>query len=227
MKILTILLILLQINTFGYGNYHSPHSNRNDGYSSVSIEQTYRGIGYTTSYSNGKFNSSVYNTNTYNRYNSYPQYTGTYTPGTSSPSSSRPGGPRRSPSVPTVNGYDSINGPSFGGGSNYDSRNNIFEGIYFWITGGSGESYADYKTYSNNKPKFWKDIDWSNPANYNNEALKELWYSEHTGQTPPWEPYMTPIGDPDFYLITALLFSYFIYIYMKKRRQQFLLYTGI
>ena len=39
---------------------------------------------------------------------------------------------------------------------------------------------------------------------------------------PGWEN--VPIGDPDFYLITALLFSYF---YMKKRRQHFLLYTGI
>lgn len=34
----------------------------------------------------------------------------------------------------------------------------------------------------------------------------------------------TPVGDPDIFIILILLFSYF---YMKKRRQQFLLYTGI
>ena len=52
MKILTILLILLQINTFGYGNYSSPYSNRYNSYSSVSVEQTNRKIGYTTNYGN-------------------------------------------------------------------------------------------------------------------------------------------------------------------------------
>ena len=40
MKILTILLILLQVNTFGYGNYNI--------YNSISAEQTNRGIEYTT-----------------------------------------------------------------------------------------------------------------------------------------------------------------------------------
>lgn len=40
---------------------------------------------------------------------------------------------------------------------------------------------------------------------------------------PGWET--VPIGDPDICIILILLFSYFIYNYMKKRRQQFLLYT--
>jgi hypothetical protein len=35
----------------------------------------------------------------------------------------------------------------------------------------------------------------------------------------------TPIGDPNIYMILIMLFSYFIYNYVKKRRQQFLLYT--
>lgn len=36
-----------------------------------------------------------------------------------------------------------------------------------------------------------------------------------------------PINGPDFYLVTILLFSYFIYLCMKKRKRQFLLYTKI
>jgi hypothetical protein len=39
---------------------------------------------------------------------------------------------------------------------------------------------------------------------------------------PGWED--VPVGDPDIFIILILLFSYF---YVKKRRQQFLLYTGI
>lgn len=186
MKILTILLILLQINTFGYGNYSSPYSNRYNSYSSVPIEQTNRKIGYTTNYGN-----------TFGYTTQQTYYRGTYTPAASSS-----GVPRRSPSVPDYHdgewdGWDILNGDWW----------------RYYITEG-----AD---------KFWNQVDWSNPANQNNTSLQDLWVHDHPGQTPPWEPYMTPIGDPDFYIITALLFSYFIYIYMKKRRQQFLLYTGI
>lgn len=62
MKILTILLILLQINTFGYGNYSSPYSSNYNSYNSVPIEQTYRRIGYTTNYGNsfGKNTQQTY-----------------------------------------------------------------------------------------------------------------------------------------------------------------------
>ena len=78
MKILTILLILLQINTFGYLNYRSLYSNHYNSYNCVHIEQTYQGIGYTTNYSNGQFNSTYY-------------YQSTYTPKASSSYVSRPG----------------------------------------------------------------------------------------------------------------------------------------
>ena len=42
---------------------------------------------------------------------------------------------------------------------------------------------------------------------------------------PNWHE--TPVGDPDIWIVLTLLFSYFIYHYMKKRKQQFLLYTQI
>lgn len=48
MKLLTILLILLQINTFDYGNYNNSYSNHYNSYNSISAEQTNRGIEYTT-----------------------------------------------------------------------------------------------------------------------------------------------------------------------------------
>ena len=48
MKILTILLILLQINTFDYGNYNYSYSNHYNSYNSISAEQTNQGIEYTT-----------------------------------------------------------------------------------------------------------------------------------------------------------------------------------
>lgn len=193
MKILTILLILLQINTFGYGNYSSHYSNRYNSYNCLPVEQTNRKIGYTTNYGN-----------TFG-YTTQQTYRGTYTPAASS-SGGRHGSPRKSPTVPD---YDEEDG--------WGNWSSIF-GIL------NKDAWRYYVT--ERADMFWSQVDWSNPANYNNEGLKKLWYSDHEGQTPPWEPYMTPIGDPDFYLITALLFSYFIYNYMKKRRQQFLLYTN-
>ena len=89
MKLLTILLILLQISTFDYGNYNNSYSNHYNSYNGVPAEQTYRGIGYTTSYSNGQFNSTQY----------YQSYQGVYV-SVSDNSSKRPVQPRR------VGGYD-------------------------------------------------------------------------------------------------------------------------
>ena len=48
MKILIVLLILLQINTFDYGNYNYSYSNHYNSYNSISAEQTNQGIEYTT-----------------------------------------------------------------------------------------------------------------------------------------------------------------------------------
>lgn len=91
MKILTILYILLQINTFNYGNYSSSNSNNRYSGGNVPVEQAYRGIGYSTNYANGQFNSTQY-------------YQGGYTPAESS-SGGRTGKPRR---VVIKHGNDSI-----------------------------------------------------------------------------------------------------------------------
>lgn len=60
-----LLLIILTIYTNVYGNNNSSYSNNHHSYSSVPVEQTYRGIGYSTNYSNGQFNSSQYFTGNY------------------------------------------------------------------------------------------------------------------------------------------------------------------
>ena len=194
MKILTILLILLQINTFGYGNYSSPYSNRYNSYSSVSVEQTNRKIGYTTNYGN-----------TFG-YTTQQTYSGTYNPASSS--GGRPGQPRR---VVIKHGNDSIDtGLTDDHNQNWKYGYGTFNFLFwhekrYYYTDEHGHTHY----WDGNK---WFDIGWG-----------DVFYHHETAEAYP----SVPMGDPDFYLITALLFSYFIYIYMKKRRQQFLLYTGI
>lgn len=213
MKILTILLILLQINTFGYGNYSSPYSNRYNSYSSVPVEQTNRKIGYTTNYGN-----------TFG-YTTQQTYSGTYNPGTGS-NSGKPG-------IRKVKGYDG-NGNEIGDDSPETGHSWVHGDWNFW------DDEDNYDYYWDNETKTW----WRKKKG---TTTWEKW-NEHTGHFIidwwdywDWDPSTnhpsnpthgyhenpTPIGDPDFYIITALLFSYFIYNYMKKRRQQFLLYTGI
>lgn len=193
MKILTILLILLQINTFGYGNYSSPYSNRYNSYSSVSVEQTNRKIGYTTNYGN-----------TFG-YTTQQTYSGTYNPVSSS--SGRPGQPRRSKEHP-------------------DPDHNIADWwrMNIWSIFGGDYDWPDYVD-----PDYW-DVFFElyGETDYYDYVWNYFHDPNHPErQNDPHNPWAVPIGDPDFYIITALLFSYFIYIYMKKRRQQFLLYTGI
>lgn len=107
------------------------------------------------------------------------------TPVNNNSTSGYSGGPRRSPSVPDYHDgeWDGID---------------IFNGDWwrYYITEG-----AD---------KFWSQVDWSNPANQNNASLQNLWKSDHPGQTPPWEQYMTPIGEPIIPLMTLLLL-YMVY----------------
>ena len=86
-----LLLIILAIYTSVYGNNSIPYSNSHNIYSSIPVEQTYRGIGYSTNYSNGQFNSTHY-------------YQGYYTPKESS-SGRRTVKPRR---VVIKHGNDSI-----------------------------------------------------------------------------------------------------------------------
>ena len=182
----------MQINTFGYGNYSSPYSNRYNSYSSVSVEQTYRGIGYTTNYSNGQFNSTHY-------------YQSTYTQSASS-SGGRPGQPRR---VIIKHGNDSID----------TKRDDDWNPNWKYYHGSVlGIGYDERWYYKDGDDMyFWNGNEWEHTGRWD-------WVHTHESAT---AHHSVPIGDPDFYLITALLFSYFIYIYMKKRRQQFLLYTGI
>ena len=205
MKILTILLILLQINTFGYGNYSSPYSNRYNSYNGVPIEQTNRKIGYTTNYGN-----------TFG-YTTQQTYSGTYNP-VSNGNSGKPG-------IRKVKGYDG-NGNEIGDDSpesgtglgwlaGHDFWENEYKYTYYYVEG-DGWYRSDGKTTQK----------WTSTGGWH-----WSWFGNSTnppsGSTQGYHENPTPIGDPDFYLITALLFSYFIYIYMKKRRQQFLLYTGI
>ena len=86
-----LLLIILSIYTSVYGNNSITYSNSHNIYSSIPVEQTYRGIGYSTNYSNGQFNSTHY-------------YQGYYTPEESS-SGRRTVKPRR---VVIKHGNDSI-----------------------------------------------------------------------------------------------------------------------
>ena len=175
MKILTILLILLQINKFGYLNYRSLYSNHYNSYNCVPIEQTYQGIGYTTNYSNGQFNSTYY-------------YQSTYTPKASSSYVSRPG-PMKSAERPY--------------------SGDAFEDFIDWLRMNIDPNWPSYVDHD-----YWDEFLADYPE-YEDEARN--WYESH-GQTPPW---YVPIGDTDFYLITALLFSYFIYTYMKKENSNF------
>lgn len=202
MKILTILLILLQINTFGYGNYSSPYSNRYNSYSSVPVEQTNRRIGYTTNYGN-----------TFGYTTQQTYYRGTYTP-----TASNSGGAGK-PGIRKVHVYGNDGSENETPGGNKDGEDWLyqFDGTDWWCSQDDGQTWKKWDSWWG-----WGLIgfDWRPGRGDPTEGSTHYHHD-------PNNPWATPIGDPDFYLITALLFSYFIYNYMKKRRQQFLLYTGI
>ena len=130
MKILlTILYILLQINTFNHGNYSSANSNNRYSGGNVPVEQTYRGIGYTTNYSNGQFNSGVYKSSMTSLEYQNRSFTGIYNPAESSS-----GGSRQSVQPRKVKGYDE-NGDEIDTGNNRkgnpdDMWNDTYE--YYW-----------------------------------------------------------------------------------------------
>ena len=114
MKILlTILYILLQINTFNYGNYSSANSNNRYSSGNVPVEQTYRGIGYTTNYGN-----------TFG-YTTQQTYSGTYNPASNGNS-----GIRRAP------GHDAS-------GNHYDTPFDFESGWEYYNYNGNWYRYGD------------------------------------------------------------------------------------
>ena len=162
--------------------------------SSMGVRTTeYRRIGYTTNYASGNFSTSAYNrgvatTTTY--------YGGSYTP-TSGSGAGRPGSPRKNPSVPDYDEED--------GWGNWSSIFGILnkDAWRYYVTEGAG--------------KFWSQVDWSNQANLNNSGLQELWIKDHPGQTThPWDPYMTPIGEP---VIPSVLLAVGYFAYKAKTRR--------
>lgn len=184
MKLLTILLILLQINTFGYGNYNSPYSNNYNSYSSVHVEQTNRRIGYTTNYGN-----------TFG-YTTQQTYSGTYNPGTGSNSSGRPGQPRR------VHGYT--------GDGNYVGDDNGSDSD-FWDP--KYEYYWDDIDKCWYRKPVGDSNDWQKYTNTLGVLFGWHWsYTSWGGRKPPSNPVSqsyeenpVPIGDVILPLLTILL----------------------
>ena len=194
MKLLTILLILLQINIFSYGNYNNSYSNHYNSYNSVSVEQTNRRIGYTTNYSNGQFNSTQY-------------YRSTYTP-TASNSGGRPRQPRK------VKGYDDngneINTDGQGNpsdpskgmwGDGYEYYYESSTG-YWYRTKDGGKTWQKWSSWLDWGGLFW---DWRGGRPHGGNVTH---YNE---QNP------VPIGDAIVPLLTILLLYIGYDILVKSR----------
>lgn len=176
MNLLTILLILLQISTFDYGNYNSSCSDHYSSYNSIPVEQTYRGIGYTTNYSNGQFNSGVYKSSMTTLGYQNRTFTSSYNPAASSSGGSRQGGGlRKSPQRP------------FSG--------ETFEDFIDWLR---IQTDSDWPSYVDDD--YW---DWflENYPEY--EEYVEQWFNNYPDA--PNNPFNTPIDDTIVSLLTALL----------------------
>jgi hypothetical protein len=212
MKILTILYILLQINTFNYGNYSSANSNNRYSGSNVPVEQTYRGIGYTTNYSNGQFNSGVYKSSMTTLGYQNRAFAGTYNPAESSSGGERTGGgPRR------ITVYD-------GNGNTAETPGDVGdpEGIYqydestgkWYYSPDNGKTWYEWRRASGIWELFvglfgggwgsdWRTV--NNPPSENSNH----WASD------PNDPFLTPIGDAIIPLL-ILLHLYIGYDVFKK-----------
>jgi hypothetical protein len=186
--ILTILFCLYLLPT--YGNYTNLYINNHNSYNSISDEQTYRRIGYTTNYSNGQFNSVHYYQNTY----------------TSNGSNRRPGQPRR---IIVYSGSDDESGKNTPGGNN-DSSDWLYEyddtTKEWWCSKDGGKSWYKWDSWFG---LGWLFHDWR--PGRGNPTDNATHY--HHDKNNPW---VVPIGEPTVPLLTILLL-YSVTILKKKK----------
>lgn len=210
MKILTILYILLQINTFNHGNYSSANSNNHYSGGNVPVEQTYRGIGYSTNYANGQFNSGVYKSSMATLEYQNRTFTGTYNPSETESSSggSRPGGQPRK-----VKGYTADGEETGSASSGPETGTGIGRGESFWEDG--------YEYYYNKKENRWYRKDAAGNVSEWDNILGWHWtlFYGHTipdGSTQGYQYPPTPIGDAIIPFL-ILLHLYIGYDVFKKK----------
>ena len=206
--IITLLLSLMITNMFSFTfqteyNYQMPTFGATSSYipynNSQSIE--YRGIGYTTNYSNGQFNSTQY-------------YQGTYTPSLSG-FNGRPGQPRR------VKGYtadgDSINTDNDGAkGNPSDMWKNGYDYYYdkeaktwyrgHWTTDWRGRKIYSYET--------WLD-DWSIIFGWHWSILD---YGKSDNAVQYYEQNPVPIGDNYIWFMVCIVSIYSLIKWIKLKR---------
>ena len=198
--LLLILLLLTNIHTSSYGgNYNNSYSNHYNSYSSVSTQSEYRKIGYTTNYGNS-FGQTTQQT-----------YSDTYNQSMNITSDQEYSQNYKAPRKAKGDNRDIIYGieTSDDGTVTVNWSINGYDVLrwfgYYYI-------YVDGKLVD--QGTMWRN----NAEKKAHEKAKELANARS---------HSAPINDPDFYLVTTLLFSYFIYRCMKKRKRQFLLYTKI
>lgn len=180
-----LLLIILAIYTSVYGNNSIPYSNSHNIYSSIPVEQTYRGIGYSTNYSNGQFNSKVYKSSMTTLEYQNRVFTGTYNPGSTSTTTGRPG-PMKSAERP------------YSGGT--------FEDFIDWLRMNTDPNWPSYVD-----PDYW---DWF-LENYGDEygEYVEQWFDIHPDAQN--NLFKTPIGDTIVPLLILLLLYMFYDLFIR------------
>lgn len=171
-----------QMSTFGATSSYIPYNN------SQSIE--YRGVGYTTNYSNGQFNSTQY-------------YQGTYTPVASSPSGgSRPGQPRRVVIHNPNNPNDSLDTHLQ---DDYDPIWSYYHGTYQgWIL------HPDDRWYEKRGDKlyYWNGSEWVEVGIFDN-----MWSHDKTTANPS-----VPIGDNYIWFMVCIVSIYSLIKWIKLKR---------
>lgn len=210
-----LLLIILAIYTSTYGNNSGTSSNYNNGYNSLFPEQTRR-VGYTTTYSNGQFNSEVYKSSMTTLEYQNRAFTGTYNPVGSS-SGSRLGGPRR------VAGYTG-DGEYVDDGKGYGDS----DSTYFWNWLSSGAYYyynGNWYLYDDGEWCIWK---YGSSYKWHGRTYYEDWGWYYSTTNPDYynpfspsqdpsdyemKPNPLPLGPPGILFLLILIYA----IYKKKR----------
>ena len=175
-KICFVILFIL-----GFANIFAQTSN-------YDANTQYRRIGYTTNYSNGVYNSTVYKDfNTSTKYYGYRNYTNSsYGSGTTT-RGGHPGNVRRSAQRP------------FSG--------NFLEDLADWWRMATDSNWPGYVD-----DDYWEEFLSLYPE-YEDEA--RAWFEEQGRHFPgdPYDPFGDPIGDFPILLLFMLVFAY---IYYKK-----------
>lgn len=204
MKKLFILHVLL---CFWLWNYAQSYED----YSKVSK------IGYSTNYSNGKFNSGVYKSSMTTLEYQNRAFTGTYNPSSSSSGGSRQSGPRK------VAGYTG-SGEYVDDGKGYGDS----DSTYFWGWTSSGTYYyydGNWYLYEDGEWCIWK---YGNSYRRWGRTYYENWGWYYSTTNPDYynpfspsqdpgdyemKPNLTPIGDA----IVPLFLLLILYLAIKKK----------